>query len=183
MERKTDIVYVGVDNGVTGSIGVLHPKFSLFQATPVKTHRKYTIEEHYISRIDMRQLYLFFDESVPNALLQNNLPGDLSMHFFLERPMTNPGRFAASISAARAWEVWLILIESYRLPYTVIDSKKWQKTLLGKARGSALKTASRELGVKLYPEHKKTITKTNQSDADGLLIAHWAMNNDKKNNS
>jgi hypothetical protein len=88
--------------------------------------------------------------------------------------MINPGRFKASISAVRCLEAMLIGLELYEIPYQYCDSKQWQKELLpaGIKGPIELKSASADIGTRMFPEHKELIWK--HKDADGLLIAEWA---------
>ena len=43
-------------------------------------------------------------------------------------------------------------------------------------KGAELKAASKDVGIRLFPQHKEIIVK--QKDADSLLIAEWARRND-----
>ena len=89
----------------------------------------------------------------------------------LERPVTGMP-FKAVKSAMRCLEAQLICLELRNIPRMFIDSKQWQKELLPKGcKGTELKYASMDIGIRLFPEHKKLIMK--QKDADGLLIAEW----------
>jgi hypothetical protein len=154
------------DNGTSANgVAVLGPdNYVKYLKLPVKNELSYTKEEHHITRIDFPALnQLIADLKLPKTTLA-----------VLERPMINPMRFRASISAVRCLEAELIVIESlgFRLEY--VDSKQWQRVLLPGIEGSTeLKKASLELGRKLYPDLKL------KKDADSLLIAHWAMNRDK----
>ena len=66
----------------------------------------------------------------------------------------------------------MITLENMGIGYRTIDSKEWQRSVLGEVKGSAaLKIASRCRGIEMYPKHKTTIKK--HKDADGLLIAHY----------
>ena len=152
---------IGIDNGVTGSIGILGPAdVSLFYRTPVKKELSYTKEEKHISRIDVVGLRKILEPYPKDAT-----------EVLLERPMVNPRRFVASMSAIRALEATMIVLEELELPKRFIDSREWQKVLLPGVEGSdELKAASLELGKKLYPQL------TFKSDADSILIAHWAKN-------
>jgi hypothetical protein len=87
--------------------------------------------------------------------------------------MVNPQRFSATITALRAFESTLILLEFLKFPHAFIDSKEWQKKLLPKGvKGTEnLKKESMELGCKLFPQHQELIRK--HKDADGLLIAEY----------
>ena len=91
----------------------------------------------------------------------------------IERPMTNPTRMKAMLSAMRALEVVLSVVEYLGYPMSYIDSKEWQAALLPKGvkGGPELKKASLQIGCRLFPKHKKEIIK--HKDADGLLIAEY----------
>lgn len=89
--------------------------------------------------------------------------------------MINPGRFRATVSAIRALEATLIIIEDLKLPYKYIDSREWQKALLPKdLEKEELKKASLQIGKRMFPN----INFDSFTDADGLLIAKYgSMNN------
>lgn len=159
-------VFIGIDNGVTGSIGVLYNHTSLMIRTPVFTQQSYTKKKQNISRIKTYDLTDFF-----LAHTEWCMPSDVFVG--IERPMINSARFKASVSAARALEATLIVIEELGFGYQYIDSKEWQKSLLpqGVKTAPELKKASRDIGIRTYPHLKETIEK--QGDADGLLIAHY----------
>ena len=95
----------------------------------------------------------------------------------IERPMINSTRFDASLSARASLEAMLIMFDFLVISYTYIDSKAWQKQLLPiNIKGSPeQKLASKEVGCRLFPEHKELITK--HKDADGILIALYAKKN------
>lgn len=155
MNTKT---YIGIDNGVSGSIGVLRPHVTPFCIPmPVKTELNYTKAKRNITRIDVVELR---KELVPLSVSGQCLVG-------LERPMVNPGRFQATASALRALEATLIVLEDIGLPYIYLDSRQWQKTQLpsGLKGAPVLKKASLDIGRRLYPYIKFT------EDADSLLMA------------
>ena len=157
--------YFGIDNGVSGSLGIITPKHqTLFFSLPTFKQQSYTKKKQQISRIDPVRLRKILEEhSGPRLAI-------------VERPMINPTRFTASISAARALEVVQSLLDIMQTPYQFVDSKEWQKALLPRgAKGPELKQASLDLGCRLFPEHVATITK--HKDADGLLMAEWARRN------
>jgi hypothetical protein len=92
----------------------------------------------------------------------------------LERPMINPGRFFASMSAMRALEATLIVLETNEFSYVYLDSKEWQHVLLPKGlEKEALKQGSLDIGRRLFPKL------TFKGDADGILIAEYLR---RKNN-
>lgn len=163
-EQTHPVNYViAFDNGTSANgIAVLGPNnYVKYLKLPIKNELTYTKEERHITRID--------SPALENLITELNLPKDTLV--MLERPMVNPMRFRASISAVRCLEAELIIIEKlgFRLEY--VDSKQWQRLLLPGIEGSTeLKKASLELGKKLFPDLKL------KKDADSLLIAHWAKN-------
>ena len=152
--------YIGVDNGTTGSIGILADGKTLYVHTPTKKELSYTKKKQYISRIDTAKLADLLDEfAMDNAIA------------ILERPLVNPGRFKATVSGVRALEATLIVLEMLKVPYQYIDSKEWQKALLPSGlKGNELKKASLEVGKRLFPQ----VDFSGFKDADGLLIAEYA---------
>ena len=156
-------VYVAIDNGVTGSIGILSSGLTKYIHTPIKRELSYTKKKQWINRVDGEALF---------ALLKQ-YSGD-SVQVYLERPLVNPGMFKATISAIRALEATLIIIERLKYPYQYVDSKQWQKVLLPSGLQTAeLKKASLQIGKRMFPQ----INFTGFKDADGILMAAWAKNN------
>lgn len=159
--------YIGIDNGVTGSVGIISEDKSVieFFETPVIKQLNYQKSVKNINRVivpELREKLALYQSSgneiVPLAIV--------------ERPMVNPTRFDASTSALRALEATLIVLEGLKIPYRFIDSKEWQKQLLPKGlKGSdKLKKASYDVGHRLFPDISTKIHK----DFDGLLIAEYA---------
>jgi hypothetical protein len=160
-------LFIGIDNGVSGTIGVTGTRCDFFK-TPVKKVLKYTKKEAYVNRVDVNNLKQIFKTTIKGINKENVLVG-------LERPMINNTRFTASMSAIRCWEAMLIVIESLDLPYVFIDSKEWQKSLLPSGiKGSTyLKQASLQVGNRLYPQFKSH----KHEDRDGLLISEYLRKN------
>jgi hypothetical protein len=159
-------IWIGIDNGVSGSIGFVGDIESEFFLTPIKNEMSFQkSKKSKINRIDFK---ILFDK------LKEIKDLECSVHAFIERPMINPTRFQASISAARSLESTLIILELLEIPYEYIDSKQWQKVLLpaGIKGSEEQKKASKDIGIRLFPEHKTLIEK--HKDADGILIAEWA---------
>lgn len=154
--------YIGIDNGVSGSVGVLpNGNTPLWFPMPVRSELNYTKAKKNITRIDVVRLELEL-----LTLREHFLPSHCDTLVGLERPMVNPGRFQATASALRALEATLIVLESLRFPYLYIDSKEWQKTQLPSGlKGDELKKASRDVGKRLYPYLDL------KPDADAMLIA------------
>lgn len=161
---------IGVDNGVSGTIGVIDliEGNSQFIETPTKSEQNYTKTKGNITRIDHDKLQEFLIQFKDKKTL-----------ILLERPMVNPSRFQATISAIRALESTLIIIEKLQFSYIYIDSKAWQKELLPiGSKGTQLKNDSVTIGKRLFPKHSDLIIK--HKDADGILIAEFGR---RKHNS
>lgn len=156
-------LFVGIDNGVSGTIGVVGEK-TMFFKTPVRSVLKYTKKKANVTRIDHKKLFDVLSE-ITNEYLEDDII------IKLERPMVNPKRFTATSSALRAWEATLIVVELLGLPYDYIDSKEWQKEMLpsGIKGAPELKRASRDVGDRLFPSFKEL----NHEDRDGILIAEY----------
>lgn len=158
------MTYIGLDNGVTGTIAILDGDTSIFLETPVFESLGYQKSKvRHINRIDTVKLEELFSKYDPMAT-----------RVVIERPMINAMRFQASISAARSLEATLIVLERLKLGYEYIDSGAWQKALLpaGLKGAPVLKKASKEIGIRMFPVHEELIRK--HGDADALLIAEWA---------
>ena len=155
---------VGIDNGVSGTIGVINGRNgTVFIKVPVVKQQDYTKKKKNITRIDVPLFTKFLNDQIkfPHETL-----------CLIERPMINPTRFTATISAVRALESELTIIEALELPYQYIDSKEWQKKMLPKnISGIDLKKKSHDIGLRLFPQFKELINK--HQDADGLLMAEY----------
>ena len=159
------MIIIGMDNGVSGSIGIIQDDGSYeFYKTPTKSTISYTKVVQHITRIDFIRL---------KELLLGCVGTRTDVKVFLERPMVNPGMFKATVSALRALEATLIVIEYLKYSLEYIDSKQWQKELLpsGTKGPIELKKASLEIGKRLFPTVDWVGSKF--KDADGILIAEW----------
>ena len=159
-------LFVGIDNGVTGTVGIIYNNDTYFFKIPVKNEQSYTKAKANISRVDLPALM-----SKMNEVIWKHKPE--SAICLIERPMVNPGRFKATVSALRALESTLICVELLKLPHQYEDSRAWQKLLLpsGSAKDQ-LKKDSKDIGCRLFPQHSEMIMK--HGDADGLLLAEYA---------
>jgi hypothetical protein len=162
-------VYIGIDNGTTGTIGwagddVGHPEMVL---TPTMVEQSYTKKAQNMTRVDHVKLKELLERLVGTH-------ETYEVMVVMERPMTNNAFAKAVVSSARTFEATRIIVEQMKLPYTVIDSKDWQKVLLptGIKGSDERKRASMDIGLRLFPDQEKIIRK--HKDADGLLIAEWA---------
>lgn len=155
--------YIGIDNGTSGTIGVITEHHNYFWKTPTKKEQDYTKKKQNITRIDVVAL----DE------LLNRFENPFAV---LERPFT--GKYVKTmLNGMRALEATLTFLESNGIGHVFIDSKAWQRDLLPQGiKGSTdLKKASRDIGVRMFPQHKELIMK--HGDADGILIAEYARRN------
>jgi hypothetical protein len=153
------MTFVGIDNGVTGSIGLIYEDgTTVFLPTPVYKTRSYTKKTKYIHRIQWQELI-------------DNIP--LNSSVFLERPLFNSKVLISSASALRALEATLIVLEMLKICPTYIDSKEWQKEFISSSviGHDNMKIASMNIGIELFPNHASKIRK--HGDADGLLIAEY----------
>lgn len=157
-------VTIGVDNGSSGSIAILNHIGSIFEPMPTKSALMGKAGK-VIKRIDHQSLYDFLVLYVGGEPTEN-------IHAFIERPFTgSPMMINTCVLSARSFEAAIIVLERLGIGYTVVDSKEWQKAILGNVKGSpALKEASGLRGAQIYPAHAKAIE--DHGDADGLLIAH-----------
>lgn len=158
--------YIGIDNGVSGSIALVtsHAAGNGLWPTPTKKEQSYTKKKQQITRVDSPVLL---------DLFRGLAAGDSPM-VVLERPFNNPTGVKATVSAMRCLEATLIVVELMGWRYQYIDSKEWQRELLprGIKGTSELKAASRDIGKRLFPNLEAEIDK--HKDADALLIAEWA---------
>lgn len=162
-------IYIGIDNGVTGTIGWVGENLCPgIWETPVKSEQSYTREKKNITRIDAPRL-----EALLADVVGTSNPADCLV--VIERPMINPMRFVASVSAARSLEATLVVVEKLGLPRMYADSRAWQKALLPHGcKGDELKKASLDIGCRLFPGGTTEQTIRKHKDADALLIAEWA---------
>ena len=165
------MIYVGIDNGVSGTIGIITPLGAWMYKTPTRKVRDYTKKKKYINRVDVDKLYDVIDRHISRVPREEIVVS-------IERPMLNSARFNASISAARSLEATLITLEMLMLEWSYIDSKEWQHALLPEGiKGSVYqKKASKNIGILTYPHLQEQIEK--HGDADGLLIAEYLKRSD-----
>ena len=150
--------WVGIDNGVSGSVGVLDDSGKLveFFPTPIFRDLNYTKAKAWVNRVETKVLSAYLQIYRDDCKV------------LLERPLVNPGRFKATVSALRALEATLIVLEGNKMPYQFIDSREWQKELLPSGlEGPELKAASTQVCKRLFP----SVEIKHDGDGDSLLIA------------
>jgi len=174
-------VYIGVDNGTSGSVGIIRQSGIYFFPTPSDLQQDYTKTKKNISRINAGAL----KKAISNVIQEGDIGKAL-----IERPFTAPVKviidntgkkiptvnmmfYKTSLNAMRSFEATLIVMESLRIGYEIVDSKAWQKEMLSTGiKGSKeLKAASKLKGIQMFPQFESVIKK--QGDADGLLIAEY----------
>jgi hypothetical protein len=177
--------YIGIDNGVTGSICILNENGQClhYGPTPVKQTLNYTKEKEYISRVVVKDLVDILQPYAKEATL------------ILERPMLNPLRWTASVSAIRCDEATRGVIEALGIKMIYVDSREWQTPMLPNrkaiprlAKGATedQKKAQKKLTAVFALETKQLSLMTAQrlfpqitfkKDGDAALIAEWARRN------
>ena len=162
-------IYIGIDNGVTGTIGWVGENLCPgIEKTPVKEEQSYTKAKKKINRVDYPRLLELLKDIQGAAESTECL-------VVIERPMINPMRFQESVSAARSLESTLIAVEQLGFPRIYVDSRQWQKKLSPQGcKGKELKKASMDIGCRLYPGGFTEQIIREHKDADALLIAEWA---------
>lgn len=158
-------ISIGIDNGVTGTIGILGPDVTTFVTTPVYAEMApLKTKVRMLNHIDTDALKALLAPYVKRGMV------------LLERPYTGT-HLMSSISGGRADEATRIVLRQLGIAYDYVDSKQWQRPLLPTGtRGTPnLKAASKALATRLYPEFTDIIKK--HGDADGLLIAKWGLQN------
>lgn len=151
--------YIGIDNGCSGSVGIIHASGSVtYDPTPTVRVLNYTKSKQFLRRIDGAILKLMLEPVKDDCFCM------------IERPLVNPGRWKATMSAMRAMEATLIVLEILNIPYQFIDSKEWQRVLLPSGlEKEELKIASKDVAKRLFPKVKLE----GFSDGDGLLISEF----------
>lgn len=160
--------YLGIDNGTSGTIALVDGDgvVSFFMETPIKIEQSYTKTKKNISRIDVVKLMEVLSTYK-----------DLDILAVIERPLVNPKMFVTTMSAMRALEATLCVLEHLKIGVRYEDSKSWQKDMLpsGVKGSPELKKASLDIASRLFPKWEDIIKK--HGDGDALLIAEWSRRN------
>jgi hypothetical protein len=162
-----DKIYIGIDNGPSGAVGVIGTREPALFPTPTILQQDYTKKKQNLSRLKTGEFLTLLSSSGEMA---DNLSKILVL---FERPLVNPMRFRATLTAIRCLEAQLVVVEILGYPYMFVDSRAWQKELLPEGCSKEeLKHASRDIGIRLFPTLEEQIKK--QKDADAIFIAEWA---------
>lgn len=149
-------IIIGIDNGVTGAVAIISQKEVIYNPMPVRKCLDYTKKKNWLNRVDGIKL--------KQILLKVKAEDTLAL---IERPMVNPSRWKATMSAIRCLEAVLIILEDMKIPYQFIDSKEWQRKMLPQGlRKEELKKGSMEVAKRLFPA-------VEFKDGDALLIAEY----------
>lgn len=165
-------LYIGIDNGSTGTIGMISSSGYVMHETPVEKRLNYTKKKQFISMLDIYAFQKIINDFMTESFSVTKQTGWLLA--ILERPLVNPQMFTATMNAVRLMQSEITILEMMDIPYMFIDSKEWQRVMLpeGTKGTPELKLASKDVGIRLFPECRDIITK--HKDADGLLIAEYA---------
>lgn len=157
-------LYIGIDNGVSGSIGIIRGDGVAlrFLQMPTKKQQDYHKKKSNITRVDTVLLKSLLSPYVDDF--------NAEIIIGMENPMVNPHRWKASVSALRAFEATLTVIESLKVPYHHILSKDWQKEFFPKKFTSG---DSKKLSVQKGQQFFPSINIGKHPDYDGLLIAEY----------
>jgi hypothetical protein len=154
--------FIGIDNGVTGGVCVLDEKEQIILTSPVPVFKtkNFQKKEKNVTRVSIADY---------ETLLKSI--GEGEKEALIERPLINPSRFEATLSAIRCLEATLICLESHGISYSFIDSKQWQKRFLGdKAKAERLKTDSINYAKRKWKDYFKD-KKVKDGVSDACLIA------------
>ena len=164
------------DNGTTGTVGWIHgvnyANYDMIEV-PVKKRASFHKDPRSTTVIDVEKLKGTILGWMEQAKL---IPKDIIA--YRERPMINPKRWQASMSASRADEAETIMLEQLGIKYKYVDSKAWQRHVLpssGKAGTTSdmLKAESMDIGLKEFKDHPGIVQCIRKhGDADGILGAY-----------
>ncbi len=163
---------VFIDNGVTGTIGAVRADglAVCFCKTPSVKVLDYTKVAQRVTRIVIPDLKNIIVELRDLAKSRDEV-----FNVYLERPFKNPRQFVTTVTAVRAFEATISLLESLDIGYQIVDSKEWQKGLLPSSRkrgttSAILKKESHDIGIRMFPQYRELIQE--HEDADGILGAY-----------
>lgn len=163
-------VYIGVDNGLSGAIGILFAGSG--QATrPENEHHPMVTRSATIAGKDGRRLHY---KAVRDTF---NRFSDAGAIIILEYPFRGQNSRAVGYGMA-AWECVMIAAEVAAIPVHHVAAKTWQKELFGGIKGTAeLKKASRVYGETLWPWLKPN-KGAHGGDFDAMMLALYGFNHD-----
>lgn len=168
-----------IDNGNTGTVGWYGCSGTGFGLIPTKRRMSSHVSPHKMTVVDPDAF-----SDILSEIAEATGVRPFETMVMRERPMINPKRWKASMSASRADEAETIVLEVLGYPYMYVDSKQWQRGLLPSSglkgtTAETLKRESMEAGCRLFPEFLELIKK--HGDADGILgaMAFYNIMNEK----
>jgi len=164
---------IAIDNGVTGTITIIRNDGLVSCCKmPVRKCLDYTKTKHYVTRVDFNELC---------KILANTFMSQA----YIERPMVNPMRWKATISAVRCLESVLLALEICGIGYEFLDSKEWQKVMIPQAKTveyidksgkkrrkqdkAEIKTLAKQIATRMFPK----IMAECDEYADSLLMGEY----------
>jgi len=156
------MVYIGVDNGVSGTIGIYGDSVIEVYKVPVRKGCSDYSANHSITRVDVDSL---------RGIMCRYTGGDVKV--ILEYPYFNMKNIRTTFVAGRCLEAELIVLEGLGLEYSFVSARVWQSDLFPGIRGRLeLKRRSLMFGI-----DKLGGKVSGFSDFDGLCIAYWGFKN------
>lgn len=177
--------FIGIDNGVTGSVCVLDENGNCLEyfPTPVQKTLNYTKAKEFITRVKGDDLGKKLRKYAEDATA------------VIERPLVNPARWKATVSAIRCDEATRNILEILGIKFIYVDSREWQTPMLPKRTAatklpstatSAEKAAHKAAADRFKNETKELSLMVAQrlfpsvsfsKDGDAALMAEWARRN------
>lgn len=166
---------VGIDPGLSGGIAVLdgaapEPPQAVVYPMPIF---KTTTKKGYRNVYD-ESLLAAFGRSWALFLMAQGL------HVFVEKQQALPstmGGASANFQRGLAQGLWIGMLASYRIPYTLVPPQSWQKVMLLGIPGEDTKQRSVVAAGRLFPNVSllptPRCTKPHDGYADALLIAEY----------
>ena len=170
------MIYVGIDNGVSGAIAYYKDEKMYVCELPVKSVQNYTKKVEFVNKLDFVAL-----KSIFKTILLFGQP----IKVLWERPFCNPKMFSASLSSMLSYQTTLDVFAELQIAYEMIDSKAWQTKLLPKgiykvvpdksgrnrikADKKVLKKASIDTANRLYPY----LNTKKDGIADAVMICEY----------
>lgn len=159
--RDQSKVYIGIDNGVSGSIAILTSNGELLGWSRTPTYKR-------LSYAKTGRLESCIDRVHLKYLLQPYKDGPALV--LMEYPYLNPTQFATSFSATTSFADTRSVVEDLGMAHDFKPAKEWQKVMIPNVKGTIdLKQASTSLAKRLYP--KLVIPKG--CDGDAVCLAEY----------
>ena len=151
--------YMGIDNGVTGTISVLDEdgKVVWWSKTPIRSCSHYSKSGRIMNRINRQEL---------TEIINNTRPDMVILEF--PRIDPDPKKILTTVSASMSLEATWSVFEDTGVPHQFISAITWQKVMIGAAADT--KKASKDVTKRLHPK----LTLPPGADGDAVLICEYA---------